>query len=286
LDEALKPGLQRHVWAALNPVKLGDFRPFAIGQHDIGYVRPENAENLIAAGCQKTDGGLVWEKPATTDHLARALATAGQTRYRDEAFDVFAGQDGLPLGPSIARIDRGAIAYLGIAARGVHLNGFVRDGQNLKLWVARRSLSKKPDPGKFDHIVAGGIGAGYTARDTLIKEAAEEAGMPESIAAKAVYGGAIAYRILRPEGLRRDLLFCYDLELPADFTPHPSDGEVEDFSLWPIEQVLATMAAGDGFKFNVNLVILDFCLRHGVIVATGLPELAQLQRNIGNLHLT
>ena len=29
-----------------------------------------------------------------------------------------------------------------------------------------------------------------------------------------------------PEGLKPDVLFCYDLELPGDFVPRPQDGEV------------------------------------------------------------
>lgn len=29
-----------------------------------------------------------------------------------------------------------------------------------------------------------------------------------------------------PEGLKPDVLFCYDLELPRDFVPTPLDGEV------------------------------------------------------------
>ena len=70
--------------------------------------------------------------------------------------------------------------------------------------------------------------------------------------------------MLRPEGLRRDTLYCYDLELPEDFTPHATDGEVESFELWPIARALDTVLAGDGFKFNVNLVLIDLLARLGL----------------------
>ena len=65
----------------------------------------------------------------------------------------------------------------------------------------------------------------------------------------------------RPEGLRRDLLHCYDLVLPEDFVPHPQDGEVSGFELWPIEQVLERVRDTEEFKFNVNLVLIDLFLR-------------------------
>ena len=69
----------------------------------------------------------------------------------------------------------------------------------------------------------------------------------------------------RAEGLRGDLLSCWDLELPADFRPEPKDGEVEGFELWPLDQVLETVRSSDRFKFNVNLVLIDLFLRRGLV---------------------
>ena len=69
----------------------------------------------------------------------------------------------------------------------------------------------------------------------------------------------------RPEGLRRDRLYCYDLDLPEDFVPHAADGEVESFELWPATRVVAAMRDTDDFKFNVPLVLIDCCVRHGLL---------------------
>ena len=77
--------------------------------------------------------------------------------------------------------------------------------------------------------------------------------------------GLVSYRCERPEGLRDDDLFCFDLELPADFTPKNTDGEVEAFSLWPIEKVAERVRETEDFKFNCALVIIDFFIRHGLI---------------------
>jgi thiamine pyrophosphokinase len=69
----------------------------------------------------------------------------------------------------------------------------------------------------------------------------------------------------RPEGLRRDRLYCYDLELPEDFVPRAADGEVEFFELWPVVRAVDAVRETDEFKFNVNLVMIDLFLREGLI---------------------
>jgi hypothetical protein len=77
--------------------------------------------------------------------------------------------------------------------------------------------------------------------------------------------GTISYRHELQYGLRDDLIFAYELELPLDFQPTNTDGEVEDFQLWPVEEVMEVVAAGDDFKFNCNLVLIDFFIRHGLL---------------------
>ncbi|MGH7038937.1 MAG: NUDIX hydrolase, partial [Stellaceae bacterium] len=127
--------------------------------------------------------------------------------------------------------------------------------------------------------VAGGIGNGHGVADTLVKEAEEEAGIAPDLIARAVPVGAVSYRMETALGIRDDVLFCYDLEVPVDFAPHNHDGEIVEFTLMPAAAVLDRVRKGDDFKFNVNLVVLDFAVRHGLLrsddpeylaVATGL----------------
>ena len=165
----------------------------------------------------------------------------------------------------MAKIDRGALPSFGIQAAGVHVNGLVGRRDGLHLWVARRARDKHLDPGKLDNIVAGGVPAGLDLMETLIKEAAEEAAIPPDLAAAAVQVGVIEYAMERPEGLRRDILYCYDLSLPEDFAPAATDGEVEAFELWPISRAVETVRETDDFKFNVALVLIDLFLRLGLI---------------------
>jgi hypothetical protein len=61
------------------------------------------------------------------------------------------------------------------------------------------------------------------------------------------------------------VLFNYDLELPPEFIPVNSDGEIEEFFLWPIRRVIDELAGAADFKFNVAFVIIDFLIRHGFV---------------------
>jgi 8-oxo-dGTP pyrophosphatase MutT (NUDIX family) len=180
--------------------------------------------------------------------------------------------------PPIFRLDRGAVPFFGTRAYGVHLNGYRRDG-GLRLWIGRRAPDKRVSPNKLDNIVAGGIGNGHGIAATLFKEAEEEGGVPAALVERAVPVGAVSYCMQTELGIRDDVLYVYDLELPADFVPVNSDGEIVHFALMPAADVVERVRTTDDFKFNVNLVILDFALRHGLIpvddpeytdIATGL----------------
>ena len=151
-------------------------------------------------------------------------------------------------------------------AVGVHVNGLVRRPDGLHVWVARRAADKLLDPGKLDHIVAGGVPAGLTPAETLVKEAAEEAAIPASLArAGASRSRRITYAMERPEGLRRDLLHCYDLELPEDFRPAPPMARWRRSSSGRSRACCRRCATPTTFKFNVNLVLIDLFLREGLI---------------------
>jgi len=166
-----------------------------------------------------------------------------------------------------------------VCAYGVHINGFVRDGDNLSMWVARRSRSKATYPGMLDNLVAGGQPIGISLRDNLVKECAEEAAIPAQLAATARLVGAVTYCWEKPAGLKPDCMFCYDLEMPPDFTPHAADGEVEEFHLWPLERVSDVVRDTADFKFNCNLVVIDFLVRHGRIPADD-PDFLDIVRGL------
>ena len=242
-------------------VPTGNYVPVELGAAVVGYVPPATANILWRAGVGGAPRCVAVADAAGLGAAATVLQAAGLFAPRGEDFDVRVGL----AGPVLARVDRGALPCLGLEAQGVHVNGLVRGPDGPLLWVARRAASKALDAGKLDHIVAGGSCAGMDAPTTLVKEAAEEAGLPAHLARQAMPVGVISYVLARPEGLRRDRLHCFDLHLPPDYVPVPRDGEVESFFLLPLPKVLALLRAGDDFKFNVRPVLLDLLARHGVM---------------------
>jgi len=262
--------LLRHI-AICNAWEPGKFLPFLHEKARLGLIRRDNAErlrrfpklfevrgdavNVIASGGPKAISAAI-------DDAVEELVSLGViAKWRNEFFAV-AERWGAKLHFTL---DRGAVPFFGVKAYGVHLNGYRRVGKNLKLWIGTRAAGKLVAPSKLDNIVAGGIGVKYGLEETLLKEAAEEAAMPKRLASRAVAVGAVSYRMETKTGLRNDVLFLYDVETPADFKPCNTDGELVAFDLMDARDVVTRMRKTDDFKFNVNLVNIDFALRHGVI---------------------
>lgn len=253
---------------ACSNADLGAFEPWFVDGVVVGRVHRERVPRLLAlsaAFCR--DGGRLTLRgsdfAARSAGLAAAvdgLVAAGELRPAlGEHYPVAADTDAAPR----LQIDRTAVTWFGIRARGVHVNGWVRRAAGLHLWIAERSRGKRSYPGHLDNVVAGGSAIGLSPRQTLVKECAEEAGIPEALAARAVGVGSIRYVQQDGLSLKPDHLDLFDLELPADFVPQPHDGEVERFVSLPVAEVAASLR-GDGlWKPNCALVALDFLLRRG-----------------------
>jgi 8-oxo-dGTP pyrophosphatase MutT (NUDIX family) len=181
---------------------------------------------------------------------------------------------------AIATVDRASAPYFGLRAYGQHLNGFVREGEALKLWIARRAADRRNYPDCLDNMVAGGLPHDLSLADNLRKECMEEANVPPWLANRAVSVGVLTYCRETAVGLKPDTLYCYDLELPDDFEPTNSDGEVAEFILLPVNEVASLVAQTDEFKLNCNLVVIDFLVRHGIIN----PETAGYLDLVQGLH--
>lgn len=252
---------------------LSGFRPFIVAGARVGWLRHGFIERLRdLSDIFLADGDAVVLDPRLADFEARsaalepvlrALAAEGAlSGWRDEPYPVSTGF----AAPALLRMERAAVPAFGVRAHGVHLNGYVRraDG-GFALWVARRARDKPTYPGMLDNMVAGGLPLGIGLRENLIKECAEEAAIPRALAERAIPVGAISYVQEAPAGLKPDTQFLFDLEVPADFEPRNTDGEIESFALWPVEAVMETVAETTAFKPNCTLVIIDFLVRHGLI---------------------
>lgn len=255
-----------------NNYTLKDFQPFYVSGVRVGYIRNAFAEQLrywpkvfqaspigvsLASTLQSFE-----DRTQEVSTVLEALVEKGVIpRWHGEEYSVTA----LSREQALFVIDRGAAPYLGVRAFGQHVNGFVNDRGQLKMWVGQRSRNKWSEPRKLDNMVAGGLPHGISLQENIAKECWEEAAIPAGLFSQAIPVGYISYRMETPEGFKPDVMYCYDLELPPDFVPECQDGEVEEFYLWPIDKVATLVRDTETFKKNCNLVIIDFLVRRGFI---------------------
>ncbi len=201
-------------------------------------------------------------RSAALNEVVEALASGGMIRgWRNETVTIAETFYSKPL----FHIERSASRYFGLTVYASHLNGLtMRDG-TMHMWIAKRAESKAIDPSRLDNMTAGRIARGYSAHQTLIKEAGEEAGLTSEMAGTARAVGAVRCKYLVEEGLHQEIMFVHDIMLPADFTPNNSDGEVAGFSCHKIEEILSMLEAPAQFTVDAALVMIDCLIRHGYI---------------------
>ncbi len=259
------------------------FLRFFVAGEPVGWLRP-------ALGARLARWPDLFESSAADVHLASRLSTSDArsealarvvreladeglvSRWRNESYAISTA----PAGPTLFCIERAAVRPFGLPSLAVHVNG-IAAGDQKKLWIARRGPTIPTDPGMLDNLVGGGVGAGLSVQDVLVKEAWEEAGIEAALARSATRGGTV--RILREvvEGVQSETIVVHDLALPPDFRPRNQDGEVAEFRLAPAEEVLALIRDTEEFTLDAALVTLDHFLRDGAISPTD-PRYAGLPR--------
>jgi 8-oxo-dGTP pyrophosphatase MutT (NUDIX family) len=257
---------------ACNNADLDGFIPLRVARTGVGWIKKDFAGHLAAwPQVFEVSERRVDLHPDLDSFTGRTSAVAQVThalveqgiidRCHGEWYPVTqGGRD-----EACFMLDRACAPYFGIRAFGQHVNGFVRDGSDLKMWVGKRAGNKNTFPGKLDNMVAGGLPHGVSFQENLIKECWEEATIPADLASKARPVGVIAYCAETPRGLKPDIQYCYDLELPLDFVPRCNDGEVEAYYLWSLDKVAGLVSNTVAFKMNCDLVIIDFLMRHGYL---------------------
>jgi len=227
-------------------------------------------------------GASVEKRTAAMATVTQSMRDAGLVEgWRDELLALATAFDA----PPAFLIERACLPLFGGKGYGIFVNGYsIEPSTGVPwLWVATRSASKPTWPGMLDVIVGGALSAGMSPSASVIKEAAEEAGVPLALAEQARPASCCSYRGTDERGyLKRDVLFCYDLELPWEFEPLAIDGEVDRFERMPLSRVAEAVAYGTpaAYKPNCNLVVADFLVRYGYVsgdVPGYLPLLADLR---------
>lgn len=209
--------------------------------------------------------------------------------WRDELWPVYD-----KAGNVLFSMERSAMGLFGTMRYGVHLTAFVRQGgddseHDFRIWVPKRSTMKTTYPGMLDNTVAGGLMTDEDPFECMVREADEEASLPEDVVRQhATHVGTVTYIYITDEksGGEDGLIYpecqwVYDLELPADASviPEPKDGEVESFSLCTVEEIREQLALGR-WKPNCALVMLDFFVRHGVLTPENEPYYDEIRRRV------
>ncbi len=244
--------------------------PFLIDSHLVGSVAVTHLPALRAfAGllALRDDSvalcGHMAERSAALAHINTALRALGLiTGWRNETYAVVRPDTLAPL----AALERAASRFWGTLTFGAHATGYVAgaDGRPAQIWVAQRALDKPTDPGLFDNLIGGGVAAGQTAAEALLREGFEEAGLRPDQLAHALPGSVLRLARDVPEGFQHEWLHSFDMALPPGCVPVNQDGEVAAFTLLPVADALA-LAAGKRMTVDAAVVTLDFAQRHGLL---------------------
>lgn len=279
-------GLLKRIKNCNNGEDLSDFRDFSILGTRVGWVHHEffhvlkrfdSVFEFSDEGVSLSDDLKNYED--RTSAFALVVDTLVEERWvtgwRNEAYPVGEGFYSAPF----LEIDRSAVPRFGVSAYGIHINGFVRGKDELMMWIGRRADDKPTYPGMLDNMVAGGQPVGLSLVENLVKECAEEASIPPEIAQKAKPVGSISYRYLENNCVKPDVMFVFDLELPPEFIPVNTDGEVAEFKLLPAHEVMSITSDTTAFKFNCAAVNIDFFIRHGILHPEH-PDYIEIQRGL------
>ncbi|KAF3767486.1 hypothetical protein M406DRAFT_338244 [Cryphonectria parasitica EP155] len=222
---------------------------------------------------------------ATTHYLRMHRTFKILGNWRNELWPVYGRS-----GELLFSMERSSMGLWGYMRYGIHLIAYVRcptAPHGIKLWVPKRSKLKNAWPGMFDNTVAGGLTTGEEPLECVIREADEEASLPEYIIREhAKLAGTIRYIYTTEQrpGIDDGYIYpecqwVYDVELPDDVVPAPNDGEVESFSLCTVDEVREQLAAGR-WKPNCAVIILDFFIRMGILTPDNEPDCDEIETRL------
>ena len=274
IDDATLDSASRRLTQALAPPER-HYRPLRVAGSVAGWIRADRADRIAAFSdvfCANSEGiefvpalGEPAARNRAVAQVAAQLAREGAlTAWRDERYAVAAAFGA----PPWFELERAAARYFGVHTWAAHVNGLVREHDRVWMGFARRSPQKAIDPGMLDNLVGGGIAAGATVDNTVVKEAWEEAGIPAASARQALSNGSVNIRRDQPDGLHWETIFVHDLWLPEAFAPANQDGEAVEHrrvALSDAARLIANDHGPDVVTADASLVVVDCLLRLSVV---------------------
>lgn len=278
------------------------------GQYPIGYMLDRVFRELIKTPVS-VKGEMDFNPSARTVSLFHRLSTEEERSsqvaklaaywrehdtfpllrgWRDEVWPVYSRK-----GELLFSVERAAMGLFGTMRYGVHMISYVRDPEapddphRFKFWIPRRAANKSTFPGMLDNTVAGGLCTGEEPRECLVREADEEADLPEDVVRSGVkLVGTVTYIYIADAKRHGDggyifpeCQWVYELDLPREVTPKPKDGEVGEFMLCGVDEIKEQLKRGE-YKDNCALCMVDFFFRWGILTAESEPNMAEIKRRM------
>ncbi|XP_023216920.1 nudix hydrolase 24, chloroplastic-like [Centruroides sculpturatus] len=262
-------------------------KPFYIGDQQVGVIRPDIWQHLskypqIFHYNQASDSVTLNPNWRTYDERSTKLDLVLQeirkqnifktlAGWRDECYDVSAKFGD----PALMKIERSA------TFQSCGVSGGFTVGMTVLECVRKEAQEEASLPDALlDRMrscgtVSGGFTVGMTVLECVRKEAQEEASLPDALLDRMRSCGTVSFIYEDERGILPETMFVFDLELPIDFQPRNSDGEVESFHLLTVEETKQVVVTED-FKQTSSLIVLDFLVRHGYLNADDEPNYTQL----------
>jgi hypothetical protein len=230
----------------------------------LGWITPDRAEELVAflPRCTRDKQSLTWhtahQNSLQRSHdlqcfLTEQLKRGFLTGWRNELFSLWEDNHSPPhpeVEPWLC-VERAGFRHLGLMSHAVHINGFCVDGF---MWTGRRAESKATDPCQLDNLTAGGLPTGETLEMAVGRELQEEAGWTQTTRDILHSMGCLRTQRATPEGWHDETLWVYNLDVPCDFHPVNTDGEVQSFHRFSPHEVIARIEAGE-FTADASLTL-------------------------------
>ncbi|KAJ6147927.1 hypothetical protein N7497_009909 [Penicillium chrysogenum] len=207
---------------------LNNYHTFKVSGYDctLGYILNAVVEKFPLTVTLVTPEGV------TPAHRSKLVAADIDEAVKQGKFEVLQGWRNEnyavygPGGEFLLEMERAATPLFGIVSYGAHLTGYVQDESGIKIWVPRRARNKQTYPSLLDNTVAGGMCTGEMPFECIVREAMEEASLPEAVVrAGTVSVGCVTYshvRDARAGGetglIQPEVEYVYELRLdPGDY---------------------------------------------------------------------
>ena len=176
--------------------------------------------------------------------------------------------------PLAFAIERAALPLFGLMNFGCLFTAYVRDPltNQLKLWIPRRSRTKRTWPGALDVTSGSGMGLGDSAMETIIRESVEEACFDKTYLQEHIQpAGLLPYPNRSSEGwILPGMYYLFEISLPSDGSIYPRinslDGKVEAFELMEVGHVLQCLLER---KFKASSALAYFGFPHSTRIHHG-----------------